>query len=302
MTVHAHPDDESSKGPATIARYHADGVHTVLVTCTGGEQGDILNPAMDTPGVKERMTEIRRGELEDAARVIGYDEVILLGYRDSGMPDTPANADPRCFAQAPIDEAVGRLVTHIRRTLPQVVVTYPRDQQGYPHPDHLRTNEISELAFDAAGDPDRFPDAGDPWKPSKLYYVNWSVRQMRATHEKFIELGLESPFDDERMERFAGLIKADAERTDRPTLIDVNGYTGVRRAALLAHRTQVDPTSRHWFGLPDEVAETLYPYDEYTLVRDLTAEAGSDPTDSDPTADDRAEDDLFAGVRAGASR
>jgi mycothiol S-conjugate amidase len=177
-------------------------------------------------------------------------------------------------------------VVQIRRTRPQVLITYPKEQSGYPHPDHLRVNEISELAFDAAGDPGRFPEAGEPWQPSKLYYVQWSVRQMRATHEKFLELGLESPFDDERLARFAAAITADEHRTQPLTLVDVSGFTSVRRAALLAHRTQVDPTSKHWFGLPDDVAETLYPYDEYALVRDLTA---------------KPQDDLFAGLRSGAT-
>ncbi len=293
MTVHAHPDDESSKGPATVARYHAEGVRTVLVTCTGGEEGDILNPAMDRPGAKERITEIRRQELTAAAAVIGYDEVVMLGYRDSGMPDSDANVDPRSFAQAPLDEAVGRLVAAIRRTRPQVVVTYPREQTGYPHPDHLRTNVISELAFDAAADPERYPDTGAPWPPTRLYYVRWSVRQMRATHEKFVELGLESPFTDERMARFAAAIEADKKRAEPLTVINVTGYTGVRRAALLAHRTQVDPTSPHWFGLPQEVADTLYPFDEYVLARDRT---GTDGARSD-TGTDGADDDLFAGVR-----
>src|SRR6516165_9459793 len=105
LTVHAHPDDESSKGAGSVARYHAEGVRTVLVTCTGGEMGDILNPAMDLPEVKENIAEVRRGELEKAAAIIGYDEVILLGYKDSGMAGTEANEDPGCFAQAPPDEA-----------------------------------------------------------------------------------------------------------------------------------------------------------------------------------------------------
>src|ERR1700740_729085 len=185
LTVHAHPDDEASKGAGTVAYYHAQGVRTVLVTCTGGEEGDILNPAMDQPGVRERLPEIRREELDRAAAAIGYDEVVLLGYRDSGMPDSPANADPRSFASAPLDEAVGRLVSVIRRTRPQVIVTYPQDQKGYPPPAPLRVNEISELAFDAAGDPDRFPDAGPTWQPLRLCYVNWSVKRIRAMHEKF---------------------------------------------------------------------------------------------------------------------
>ena len=85
---------------AAGARYAAEGVRTVLVCCTGGEQGDILNPAMDTPEVRADLAGVRMRELAEAARIIGYDEVVLLGYRDSGMPDTEANADPRSFARA----------------------------------------------------------------------------------------------------------------------------------------------------------------------------------------------------------
>jgi mycothiol S-conjugate amidase len=286
LTVHAHPDDEASKGAGTVARYHAQGVHTVLVTCTGGEEGDILNPAMDQPGVRDRLPAVRRQELDRAAEIIGYDEVVLLGYRDSGMPDTPANADPRSFAAAPLEEAVGRLVAVIRRTRPQVVITYPQNQEGYPHPDHLRVNEISELAFDAAGDPDRFPEAGPTWQPLRLYYVQWSVNRMRATHEKFLELGLESPYKDERMKR---MLDAEAERAVRPedtrphVTVDIRGFTSVMRESLLAHATQVDPTSRHWFGLPTEVSDEVYPFDEYELARDLT---GGDASSGD----------LFAGL------
>src|SRR6202167_170162 len=97
LSVHAHPDDESSKGACTVARYHAEGVRTVLVTCTGGEAGDILNPALDVAEVKANLGEFRRRELAVAAEIIGYDEVILHGYRDSGMPGSESNSDPRCF-------------------------------------------------------------------------------------------------------------------------------------------------------------------------------------------------------------
>src|SRR5881398_2531388 len=124
LSVHAHPDDESSKGAGTIAKYAAQGVHTVLVCCTGGEAGDILNPAMDTPEVRADLHEVRMRELDAATRIIGYDEVVMLGYRDSGMPDTPENEDPRSFASADLDEAVGRLVAVIRRERPHVIVTY----------------------------------------------------------------------------------------------------------------------------------------------------------------------------------
>jgi mycothiol S-conjugate amidase len=279
LTVHAHPDDESSKGAASVAKYHAEGVRTVLVCCTGGEEGDVLNPAMDTPETKARIHEIRQEELEKAAAIIGYDEVVLLGYRDSGMPDTPANANPEAFANAPLDEVVGRLVAIIRRTRPQVVVTYPDEQSQYPHPDHLRVHEISVLAFDAAADPAAFPEAGPPFAADKLYYTTWSVRRMVAMHEKFLELGLESPFDERWQERFSG------EPPPVSTVVDISGFADVRGEALRAHATQVDPTSPFWFGLPPEVLRTVHPYDEYVLARNRLG-----PTDIE-------EDDLFAGVR-----
>jgi mycothiol S-conjugate amidase len=277
LSVHAHPDDEASKGPATVARYHSDGVRTVLVCCTGGEAGEILNPAMDRPEVRDRLHEVRMEELDRAASIIGYDEVVLLGYRDSGMPGTPENSDPRSFAQAPLEEALGRLVTVIRRVRPQVIITYPEDQQGYPHPDHLRVHDITVPAFDAAGDAAQYPEAGPPWQPSKLYYTGWSRRRIVAMHEKFLELGLESPFDDKWFER------RPVHDDNTTTRIDINGYADVRDEALLAHATQVDPTSKFWFGLPVEVSRTVFPYEEYVLARSLV------PTDLP-------EDDLFSGV------
>lgn len=275
LTVHAHPDDEASKGAASVTRYHDEGVHCVLVCCTGGEAGDILNPAVDTPEVRERLPEVRMEELARAAEVIGYDEVVLLGYRDSGMPGTPENEDPACFARADLDDAVGRLVEVIRRERPQVVVTYADDQEGYPHPDHLRVHEITLPAFDAAGDPDAYPELGPPWQPLKLYYVAWSRARILAMHEKFQELGLPSPFDEKWFER--------PDHDDRiTTRLDVSARNDVRRAALLAHATQIDPESPFWFGLPPDVV--AYRYDDYILARSLV--------DSQLP-----EDDLFAGVR-----
>jgi mycothiol S-conjugate amidase len=294
LTVHAHPDDESSKGAGTVARYHAEGVHTVLVSCTGGEEGDVLNPAMDRPEVRARLPEIRREELRRATEIIGYDEVVLLGYRDSGMPDTPANSDPRSFAKAPLDEVVGRLVAEIRRTRPQVVVTYG-EERGYRHPDHLRVHEATVVAFDKAGDPDAYPEAGEPWQPEKLYYTVWSRARMWATHRKFLELGMESPFDAERL----GPPDPDDGVTTR---IDISEQSDVAREALLAHATQVDPTWRGWFGLPPDVARTVHPFDEYTLAR--VAGPGGDQAGGDEHApspgsgDGPLEDDLFAGIES----
>jgi mycothiol S-conjugate amidase len=282
LTVHAHPDDEASKGPGTIARYHAAGVHTVLVTCTGGEEGDILNPAMDTPEVRADIGAIRAAELANAAGVIGYDRVELLGYRDSGMAGTEANSHEASFAAAPIEEAVGKLVEIIRRERPQVLVGYGEDHSGYPHPDHIRAHEITLAAFDAAGDPGCFEEAGPPYQPLKLYYTVWSKRRIIETHEKFLELGLESPFDDRWFER--------ADQEDQiTTSIHLAGFEDVRREALLAHATQIDPESKFWFGLPVEVARTIYPFDDYVLARNLT---GSEPPETD----------LFAGVFSSVSR
>ena len=166
----------------------------MLVCCTGGEEGDILNPAVDTPEVRENLHEVRMEELQASVDAIGYEQLYMLGYRDSGMKDTESNAHPDNFANAPFDEAVERLVRIIRAERPQVIITYGDDSKFYPHPDHVRVHEISGPAFDAAGDPDRFPDAGDPWQPSKLYYTGWSARRVRALHEAFLARGEESPY------------------------------------------------------------------------------------------------------------
>ena len=277
LAIHAHPDDEASKGAGTVARYAAEGVHTVLVCCTGGEEGDILNPAMDTPEVRATLGDIRRRELDEAAKIIGYDEVVRLGYRDSGMPGTPANEDPRSFARADLADAVGRVVEVVRRARPQVVITYPEDQQGYPHPDHLRVHEITAPAVDAAADPAAYPEFGPPWRVLKVYYTAWSRARIVAMHEKFLELGLESPYD-------AGWFERPSHDETITTRIDTTAVADVRRLALLAHATQVDPTSRFWFGLPPEVADLVYPLDDFTLARSEVQTA-------------LPEDDLFAGVR-----
>jgi mycothiol S-conjugate amidase len=278
LTVHAHPDDESSKGPATVAKYHAEGARTVLVCCTGGEEGDILNPAADTPEVRANLPSVRRRELYEAATVIGYDEVVWLGYRDSGMPGAASNSRSGSFAMAPLEEAVGRMVGVLRRERPQVVVTYGEDQSTYPHPDHLRAHEVTCAAFGAASDPVAYPDQGPPWRPSKLYYTIWSGRMILALHQRFAEIGLESPFGGEWLERAVGSgVEPDA-------VIDISPWAHVRRDALLCHRTQVDPASPIWSGLTGEMARTVHPLDEYLLAR-------SDVEVEQP------EDDLFAGVR-----
>jgi mycothiol S-conjugate amidase len=281
LTVHAHPDDEASKGSATVARYHDEGVHGVLVCCTGGEAGDILNPAMDTPEVRERLAEVRMEELDASAVAIGYEVVHLLGYHDSGMPDTETNERPDNFANAPLDEAVGRLVRIIRSERPQVIVTYADDRSFYPHPDHIRVHEISGPAFAAAGDPDRFPDAGEPWAPSKMYYTGFSRRRVQAMHDELLRRGEESPY--------TRWFEADFPDHDSrfTTFVDVGNWLHARRASLLAHRTQVDPEG-HWMRLPDHVIREIFPWDEFMLAESTIG----------PVPPAETEDDLFAGLRA----
>ena len=283
LAVHAHPDDEASKGAGTVAKYTDDGIRCVLVCCTGGEAGDILNPSADTPEVRANLAEIRTAELRASVDAIGYDALYMLGYHDSGMPDTETNARPDNFANAPLDEAVGRIVRVIRSERPQVIVTYAEDREFYPHPDHIRVHEVSVPAFDAAGDPDRYPDAGEPWQPSKLYYMGWSRRRVEALHEAHLRLGHESPF--------ARWFERDfPDHDDRfTTHIDVGGYLDRRRAALLAHRTQVDPEG-FWMRLPDEVVREAFPWEEYVLARSLVSSAVPEGVP---------EDDLFAGLHAG---
>lgn len=259
LSIHAHPDDEASKGASTVAKYKTEGVRAVLVTCTGGEEGDILNPVMDRPEVRADLAAVRKRELEVASALIGYDEVVLLGYRDSGMPETEANARPEAFANADLDEAVARLVEIIRRECPQVILTYGDDQQGYPHPDHLRVHDISLPAFDLAGDPNYRPDLGGAFTPLKMYYSVWSRARVEATHNKFVELGLESPFSEDWFTR--------PNQDERVTTsIDIGPWFDVRLEALLAHETQVDPDSAFWFGLPREIARSVHPFEEYILA------------------------------------
>lgn len=282
LTVHAHPDDESSKGACTVARYAAEGVRTVLVTCTGGEAGEILNPAADTPEARSDLAAVRMRELDAAVKIIGYEAVHLLGYHDSGMPDTEVNARPDNFANAPFEEAVGRLVEVVRAERPQVIITYGEDQSRYPHPDHLRVHDISVEAFEAAGDAERFPDAGPPFEPSKLYYVSAFTRDRLAfLHAYLVDQGIESPFE--------GWLESFPKdwRDPSTTRIDVRDVFHVRREALLAHATQVAPDSI-WFKVPEETLMQEFPWEEFVLARSRVDET---------VPPEGWETDLFAGIR-----
>jgi mycothiol S-conjugate amidase len=281
MSVHAHPDDESSKGAATCARYIADGQEVMIVTCTGGERGSALNPAMNRPEVLANMAEIRRAEMAKAVQILGVQHR-WLGYVDSGLPE----GDPKpplpagCFAVGDLDEQTGSLVRLVREFRPHVLVTYD-ETGGYPHPDHVRCHQVSVGAFDAAGDPDRYPAQGEPWQPLKLYYSHgFSRARILAFHTAMEEAGLDSPYK-EWIKNWSDDRPDPGERVT--TRVDCADYFPVRDEALKAHATQIDPASR-WFAVPLDMQRQLWPTEDYELVRSLV--------------DSRTpEDDLFAGLR-----
>lgn len=278
LALHAHPDDESSKGAATVAGYVDAGVHAVLVTATGGEAGDILNPAMDRPEIAANLVAVRHAELQEAAAIIGYHEVIMLGYRDSGMPDSEDNKRVDAFTNADEEEVLERLVTIVRAAKPHVILGYDSHER-YPHPDHLAIHRYGLELFTAAADGDRFPAAGEPWAVAKLYAPVFTVNRMVKIHQAMLERGEESPYA-EWLER----VDPDADLGKRLTAIDVSATIGRGRDALRAHRTQVDPNG-FWFRVPEEVVLASYPCEDFEL---LAARVPVEPRESD----------LFEGISA----
>jgi mycothiol S-conjugate amidase len=281
MHVHAHPDDESSKGAATTARYVAQGVDVHVVTCTGGERGSVLNPKMDRPEVQANITEIRRQEMDRAREILGVTQD-WLGFVDSGWPE----GDPKpplpegCFALVPLEEAAEPLVRLIRSFRPHVLTTYD-ENGGYPHPDHIRCHEVSMAAYEAASDPARYPDAGPPWQVLKLYYQHGFNRpKAQAIHDEMIRRGLESPYAD-RLKEWKADPAHDARITTR---VECGEYFPVRDRALIAHATQIDPDGP-WFHVPLDVQQAVWPTEDYELVKS-TVES------------ELPEDDLFAGIKA----
>jgi mycothiol S-conjugate amidase len=285
MHVHAHPDDESSKGAASTAKYVAEGVDVHVVTCTGGELGSILNPNMDRPEVLANIAEIRRQEMDRAREILGVSQD-WLGFVDSGWPegDPPPPLPEGCFALLDVADAAEPLVRLMRSFRPHVVTTYD-ENGGYPHPDHIMCHRVSLAAFEAAGDPDAYPGAGDPWQPLKLYYdVGWSRERLTVLHDAMTAHGLESPFA-EWLQRWK---QRDSNREERrepnvTTRVWCAEWFPRRDAALIAHATQVDPEGS-FFRIPLAVQQEAWPTEDFELVRSLV----------DTTLP---EDDLFAGVR-----
>ncbi|MGC4894815.1 mycothiol conjugate amidase Mca [Micromonospora sp. DT31] len=280
MAVHAHPDDESSKGAATMAKYVAEGVDVLVVTATGGERGSVLNPKMDRPDVWAAIGDIRRAEMDAARAILGVEQA-WLGFVDSGLPEgDPLPPLPEgCFALQDVDVAAAPLVRLMRQFRPHVVTTYD-EEGGYPHPDHIMTHKVTVAAFDAAGDPERYPELGEPWQPLKLYYdVGFSRAKIMSLHEAVLAAGLESPYGD-WMKRWEDRPDKGARVTTRVECAD---YFPVRDDALRAHATQIDPDG-FWFQVPMEVQQRAWPTEDFQLARSLV---------DSPVP----ESDLFAGVR-----
>lgn len=280
MAVHAHPDDESSKGAATMARYSAEGNDVLVVTLTGGERGDILNPAMDVPGVRNRITEVRKEEMAEAARILGVQQT-WLGFMDSGLPEgDPLPPLPEgCFALVPLEESTEALVRVIREFRPHVMTTYD-ENGGYPHPDHIRCHEVSMAAYDAAADPEQFPDAGEPWEISKLYYSHGFIRKrLQLFQEEYDRRGEEFPMAE-------WLKKWKTEQGDLmarvTTQITCGDHFPQRDDALRAHATQIDPNGS-FFAVPLDIQQKIWPTEEFELAKTRVRTAIP-------------ETDLFAGI------
>jgi mycothiol S-conjugate amidase len=277
MAVHAHPDDESSKGAATTAMYAANGVDVLVVSCTGGERGDVLNPKLQHDAhILRDLAQVRRDEMKAAQEALGVDHT-WLGFVDSGLPEgDPLPPLPGgCFALEPIEVTTEALVREVRRFRPHVMTTYD-ENGGYPHPDHVMTHTVSMAAFEAAGDPAAYPHAGEPWQPLKLYYNGHSRARYVAFHDAHLELGQESPY----AEWLARWEESDARTIT--TRVPCSDYFEARDRALLAHATQIDPDG-HWFRVPMDMQKRVWPTEDY--------EAAVSYVPVVPV-----EDDLFAGV------
>lgn len=286
MFVHAHPDDEASKGAATAARYARAGHRLTVVTFTDGGAGSVHNPAMDRPEVRTDLAGVRSRELAASLQALGVTDSVAFGYPDSShVPGfdgiSPLDPDRHglaadCFYRVPFDEPLERLVTLIRATHPDVLVTYPPDGDC-PHPDHTRTHELTVAAFDAAADPIRFPAAGEPWAVTKLYYTQVSNPARSAAIDTVCRRHA-------RPSPFTGC--ADNDRADpSTTFVEVADTLDAREHALRAHASQIDPDGP-WLEVPTWLVREAYPYEAFTLA------ASRVPTQLP-------EDDLLASLPAG---
>jgi len=288
LAVHAHPDDEASKGAATSAKYAALGARVMVLTMTGGEAGDILNPALEqTPAAVRDIAGLRRDEMAEAARLLGIEHA-WAGYVDSGLPDgDPDELTPRgSFYRVPVEVSARTVVSVLRRFRPHVMTTYD-ERGGYPHPDHIRTHDVSMIAVEQAGMAGTNPELGEPWTVQKVYYnQDLSAHKFLRIHERMLEQGLESPFE----EQLEWLTQRDEERhTWLTARVPCSEYFEIRDRALIAHATQIDPQGGFFFG-PRAEARRLWKSEEFELAVDHT---GREALDREQNF---LESDLFVGV------
>ena len=263
LAVHAHPDDESSKGAATYDYYRSLGARVMVVSCTGGEAGDIQNPHLDQTAMADRdMGGLRRLEMDRAREAMGI-EHRWLGYLDSGLPENGEALQPQSFAMTPLEISGVPLVKVIREFRPHVVISYD-ENGGYPHPDHIRAHEVAKWAMAAAADPGRLPEWGAAWTTSKVYYDRIiSPQRFRAVHTALRESQPDHPLL-ESLEEMQGWMSERPEPAIT-TQVRAGEFFDVRDAALRAHASQVPPDSPFFFW-PNDVQRSAWPWEDFELV------------------------------------
>lgn len=265
VAVHAHPDDEAISTGGLIAHAVESGWTATVVTCTGGERGEIADEHAEAAG---RLADVRREELAASLAILGAEPPVWLGYRDSGMRGDPGNDDPASLWRAPFDEAVGRLVAVLRACRPALVVTY--DAYGlYGHPDHLQAHRITLCAVEAAAQPLLYPEAGPAWRTPGLDLATIARSAIAAGNARLPEHGVTSPFGAETDPARLTVGTPD-DQVD--VTLDVRAHLASKRAALAAHRTQVAADSL-FVNVPDEVAEALFGREWFLRARGPVADA-----------------------------
>ncbi|MET8951750.1 N-acetyl-1-D-myo-inositol-2-amino-2-deoxy-alpha-D-glucopyranoside deacetylase [Streptomyces sp. NPDC004393] len=268
LLVHAHPDDESINNGATMARYAAEGARVTLVTCTLGEEGEVIPPELAhlAPDRDDALGPYRAGELAAAMKELGVTDHRFLGgpgrYRDSGMMGAPQNRRPGAFWSADLDEAAGHLVAVVREVRPQVLVTYDPNG-GYGHPDHIQAHRVAVRAAELAADPGFRPELGAVWDIPKVY---WNRTPRSVATSAFARLGEalgSTPFAR------AALLDDVPGVVDDPmvtTEIDGTDFAAAKAAAMRAHATQIE-VAQPWFALSNALAQPLFTTEYYELAR-----------------------------------
>lgn len=262
MAVHAHPDDESSKGAATYAHYLEQGAEVMIVTNTGGERGDLLNGLAErNPKSKCDIAGLRHQEMARATEIIGF-EHRWLGFEDSGLPPEGVAVPPGSFAAIDMHISARVLVQTIREFKPHVIITY-NENGGYPHPDHIRTHEITKHAWQVANDATFYPETGEPWQPLKLYYEE-IFNLNRAT--KILDAIQASDPESNLVAMLESYIERVSLRPNSATTsVDVGGYFEKRDEALRAHASQVEPDHPFFFW-PNDLLRRAWPFEDYRLA------------------------------------